>query len=101
MADQKLNITLNVEGITLPVTVSSVEEEKVYRDAASLIQQRVQRFRTIYPSLPSDKYYYVMAMLNIGVDAVRAANEASTEPYRKTIDDLVHEIDLLNLNKKK
>jgi len=101
MADQKINITLNVEGITLPVTVSSPEEEKVYRDAASLIQQRVQRFRSTYPSLPSDKYYYVMTMLNIGVDAVQAANSASVEPYRQTIDDLVKEIDQLNLNHKR
>lgn len=95
MDNRKLNISVSIEGIQLPLTVSGAEEEKVYRDAASLIQGRIQKLRSLYPNLTSDKYYYVMAMLNTAVDAVRTANSNATQPYIDTMDDLIKEIDAL------
>lgn len=89
----KLNITVTVEGIQLPMTVSSTDEEKVYRDAASLIQNRLRKLRDTYPSLPSEKYYYVMAMLNTAVDNVRAQDRLDTAPFMEMINDLNTELD--------
>ncbi|MDE5998566.1 MAG: cell division protein ZapA, partial [Bacteroidaceae bacterium] len=54
----KLSINVTIDGIRLPLQVSSTNEEKVYRDAASAIQQRIQRLRDRYPNLPNEKYYY-------------------------------------------
>lgn len=96
----KLNIKVNIEGIELPLTVNGSEEEKVYRDAALLIQKRLQTLRERYPKLPDEKYYYAMVMLYTGVDAVNAASSASTEPYVQMIDDLMGEFALLDEKKK-
>lgn len=93
--ESKLNIKVNIEGIELPLTVNGSEEEKIYRDAAMLIQQRLRVLREKYPHLPDEKYYYAMVMLYTGVDAVNAAASASTEPYVQMIDDLLTEFSLL------
>lgn len=93
----ELNIKVIIEGIELPLTVSDPDEEKVYRTAASSIQRRVQRLRDAYPGLPNDKYYYVMAMLNTAVDAVRAENKADTKPYAEMMTDIEKEIESLGI----
>lgn len=90
--DGKLNIKVNIEGIDLPLTVKTTDEEKAYRDAASLIQDRLRKYRARFPNLPSDKYYYAMVMLNTAVDAVNASNSASTAPLMEAISDLDKEI---------
>lgn len=91
----KLNINVVIEDISLPLQVVSPEEEKIYRDAAALIQNRVQRLREAYPSLPNDKYYYVMAMLNTAVEAVKAADRQDTLPYVEMMNDIEKELDTL------
>mgnify|MGYP002623012449 FL=1 len=93
----KLNVKVTIEDIPLPLQVSSPEEEKVYRDAASTIQHRIQRLRDAYPNLPNDKYYYVMAMLNTAVEAVKAANRIDTQPYVEMIHDIEKEIESLGI----
>lgn len=97
MADKKQNISVTIEDIKLPLTASSPEEEKLYRDAAALIQGRVQRLRDAYPNLPNDKYYYVMAMLNTSIDAVRTANKVDTAEYNTMMYDIEKELDTLNI----
>lgn len=93
----KLNINVTIEDIQLPLQVATAEEEKIYRDAASNIQRRIQRLRDAYPHLPNDKYYYVMAMLNTAVEAVKAAERIDTKPYVEMIHDLEKEIELLGI----
>ena len=88
----KLNIKVNIEDVDLPLTVNSTEEEKVYRDAASLIQDRLRKLRERYPNLPADKYYYAMVMLYTAVDAVNANNNASTAPLMDMVSDLDKEL---------
>lgn len=97
MADKKINISVTIEDIVLPLTANSTEDEKLYREAASAIQNRVQKLRDRYPNLPSDKYYYVMAMLNTSVDAIKSANKASVEPYEVMMADIEKELDALNI----
>ena len=93
----KLNIKVTIEDIPLPLQVSTPEEEKIYRDAASSIQRRIQRLRDAYPHLPNDKYYYAMAMLNTSVEAVKAANRLDTQPYVEMIQDIEKEIETLGI----
>ncbi len=97
MAETKQNIKVTIEDIALPLTASSPEEEKLFRDAASLIQNRIQRLREVYKNLPSDKYYYVMAMFNTAVDAVRAADRVDNTPYSTMMADIEKELDTLNI----
>lgn len=93
----KLNITVNIEDIRLPLQVATADEEKVYRDAASSIQRRIQRLRDAYPHLPNEKYYYVMAMLNTAVEAVKASNRTDTQPYVDMMHDIETEINSLGI----
>ena len=93
MENRKFNISVSIEGIQLPLTVSSAEEEKIYRNAASNIQGRVQKLRNMYPNLKNDKYYYVMAMLNTAVESVRTTNRNATQPFFDMMEGLEAEID--------
>lgn len=93
----KLNIKVVIEDIELPLQVSTPEEEKMYRNAASNIQRRIQRLRDAYPQLPHDKYYYVMAMLNTAFEAEKAAERTNTEPYMDMMQDIEKEIESLGI----
>lgn len=93
--ERRQNITVTIEGIQLPLTVKTEEEEKIYRDAASMIQDRLQKLRDLYPTLPNEKYYYAMVMLNTAADAVRAANRANMGPVLDIINDLNKDIEAI------
>ena len=97
--ERKQNITVSIEGIQLPLTVKTEEEEKIYRDAASMIQDRLQKLRDLYPTLPNEKYYYAMVMLNTAADAVRASNRANMEPVLDIINDLNKDIEAITAKK--
>ena len=92
----KLNINVTIEGIRLPLLVSSPEEEKMYRDAAASIQRRIQKLRDAYPTQTNDMYY-AMAMLNTSVEALKASNRADTQPYIEMMHDLEKEIESLDV----
>lgn len=93
----KLSLNVTIEGIRLPLQVSSPDEEKIYRDAASAIQRRIQRLRDMYPQMPNEKYYYAMAMLNTAVEAVKATDRLDTQPYVEMMHDLELELDTLEI----
>ncbi len=97
--ERKQNITVSIEGIQLPLTVKTEEEEKIYRDAASMIQDRLQKLRDLYPTLPNEKYYYAMVMLNTAADAVRASNRANMGPVLDIINDLNKDIEAITAKK--
>lgn len=93
----KLNINVTIEGIQLPLQVSSTDEERVYRDAASNIQRRIQKLRDAYPNMPNDKFYYVMAMLTTAAEAVNASDRTDTQPYIEMMHDLDKEIESIGI----
>ena len=88
----RLNITVSVEGIQIPLTVETTEEEKVYRDAAVRIQDCLRNLRQTFPSLGNEKYYYAMAMLVTAVEAVKQSNEVDNTPMLEMMSDLTDEI---------
>lgn len=94
---KKLNINVTIEDVPLPLQVETPDEERIYRTAAANIQRRIQRLRDAYPNLPSDKYYYVMAMLNTAVEAVKTADRQDTKPYTEMMHDIEKEINSLEI----
>lgn len=92
----KLNIKVQIEGVQLPMQVSSPEEEKIYRDAAAAIQRRIQKLRDTYPD-QSNIEYYAMAMLTTSVEAMRLASKADTQPYIEMMHDIEKEIETLGI----
>lgn len=91
-----LNIKVVIEGVQLPTQVSSPEEEKIYRDAASAIQRRIQKLRDTYPKR-SNIEYYAMAMLTTSVEAAKLANKADTQPYIDMMHDIEKEMETLGI----
>lgn len=92
MEERKFNISVFIEGIRLPMQVANAEEEKIYRDAASNIQNRIHQLRTAYPTL-NEKHHYAMAMLMTAVDSVLSSNRNDTQPFFDLMKDLEAEID--------
>ncbi len=95
--NEKLNITISVEDMTFPMIVSSAEEEKLWRKAASDIQKRLQYIRSKYTSVPSENYYYVMAMLTVFVDSVKLENKTDNAPYLEMMKGIEKSIEELGI----
>ena len=92
---RKLTVNVNIEEITLPMTVSNTEDEEIYRKAASQVNERLRTMRQRYPDLPQEKYYYAMVMLNTAVDALRTERGKDISPVMSVISELERDIDNL------
>lgn len=93
MDGQKITVNLRIGDVKLPMAVATVEQEKLVRDAAAMLQNKLNLIRDSFPSLPSEDYYYAMASLNIAIDALNASNKASVAPVMEVLTDLEREID--------
>lgn len=89
-----LTVNVNIEEVTLPMTVNDTEDEEIYRKAASLVNERLRNMRKRYHDLP-EKYYYAMVMLNSAVDALKAERNRDVTPVMDVISSLEQEIDNL------
>lgn len=87
-----LTVNVNIEGVSLPMTVSSVEDEARIRKAALMINNRLQGMREKFPTLPSDNYYYAMVLLNTTVDVLKLESKSDASPIMEVLDDLGTEI---------
>lgn len=68
MADQQLEIHINIANKMYPITVDRNSEE-IYRKAAKLIQKRLDTYTAEFHA--EDKQdYYAMVMLDLAVDLV-------------------------------
>ena len=83
--------------MTFPMTVSSVEEEQLWRKAASDINKRLVFLRNKYSSVPNEKYYYVMAMLTVFVDCLKVENKADNAPFMEMMKDIENKINELGI----
>ena len=54
MEGNKITVNVRIGNVTLPMTVSTTEEEEVVRNAASLVQSKLNSFRDKFPKLPSE-----------------------------------------------
>ncbi len=90
--DNKQKIHIQIDGVTLPMRVSSADEEKRYRDAAKYINDSLMSVKLKYPEVPNEKYYTSIVMLDLARKGVEISNIHSIEPYKKSISELSSEI---------
>ena len=90
--ERKQKIHIQIDGIDLPMLVSSTDEEKRYRDAAKYINECLLSVKQKYPNVPSEKYYTSIVMLDLARKGVEISNAHSIEPYKKAISELSSEI---------
>lgn len=68
MAGQKFDINVNIANKMYPITVDR-DSEEIYRNAAKLIQRKLDSYTATYHA--EDKLdYYAMVMLDLAVDLV-------------------------------
>jgi len=91
--DKKQKIHVQVDGITLPMLVSSADEEKVYRDAARVVNDRLMSVKQKYPEVPDNRYYTSIVMLDLARKGVEVSNAHSVAPYKQSISELQSEIE--------
>ncbi len=95
MEGYKLTIHVTIDGVTLPMTVTSADEEEIIRKAASNVNQLLIKLREKYSVVPNDRYYDAMVMLKSEVRALSAAKESEAAPVFEVLGDIEKDIDEL------
>ena len=86
-------ITINIAGVSIPLTIESGKEE-VYRLAEREVSKYFKEIRTNNLQGWTDRHYLVMAALHFAIDSVRQRrrSEIDSDDLRK-LDELSTEID--------
>ena len=89
--DELFEIKLMVGGTYYPLTIRR-KDERLYREAARRINDKLNRYRTRYPQLSEEKYY-VMAAVHISMVNIMWESFNDTAPYKDKIRQLDKELD--------
>lgn len=89
--DDKQNISLWVGNQLFELTVPR-EDEKLYRDAAKLIKDKLNRYRREYPSFNTDRIW-AMSMLELSFQYVMVKDRNDTQPFTDKVKELTTDID--------
>jgi len=95
MDGQKLTIHVPIAQLSLPMTVTSTEQEATVRKAASNVNQQLLAVREKYKKVPNEQYYYAMVMLNSEIRALTAETKSDATPILDILRDLETEIEQL------
>ena len=89
--DDLFEIKLMVGGSYYPLTIHR-KDERLYREAARRINDKLNRYRMRYPQLSEEKYY-VMAAVHIAMVNVMLEDFNDTAPYKDKIRQMDKELD--------
>jgi cell division protein ZapA len=89
--DDLFEIKLMVGGTYYPLTIHR-KDERLYREAARRINDKLNRYRERYPQLSEEKYY-VMAAVHISMVNIMWEDFNDTAPYKDKIQQLDKELD--------
>ncbi len=95
MNDDKLLITLNVDGRRYPLRIDRADEE-AYRKAAKVIDDKLNRYRIAYGDNPdlSIVDLLIMASIQLLGESYLDYNKVDPRPYEETIGSLIEELDI-------
>ena len=89
--DDLFEIKLMVGGTYYPLTIPR-KDERLYREAARRINDKLNRYREHFPQLSEEKYY-VMAAVHIAMVNVMLEDFNDTAPYKAKIQQMDKELD--------
>ena len=89
----KLVIQLLIGSHMQQITVRR-DQEEIFRKAALLINERLNKYKTAYPN-QGDAKYMSIALLDFAVKSLQLEQNVDTEPYNKSIEALTKEIEEL------
>ncbi len=93
MSDDKLLITLKVDGRRFPLRIDRSEEE-FYRKAAKVIDDKLNRYKIKYGDNPelSTLDLLIMATIHVLGESYAKYNIIDTKPYEETMGSLIEEL---------
>ena len=89
--DDLFEIKLMVGGTYYPLTIPR-NDERLYREAARRINDKLNRYREHFPQLSEEKYY-VMAAVYIAMVNIMLEDFNDTAPYKDKIRQMDKELD--------
>ena len=89
--DKRL-IHINVYDEKISIMVAT-EDEKLYRDAATLITQRYNRYAATYKGAKSDHTIALMVLVDVALQYERQSRRNDTSQYNNVIERLTREIE--------
>lgn len=93
MADNndKIGINLVINGDRQHLTIPR-DKEKVFRDAADLINERFNKYRQSFQNQSSTRYT-AFVMLDIAVRYLQTQDKQDTQPFTQSMTELLAEIE--------
>ena len=82
----KIKINLQIADTNYPLTIER-EEEEMIRDAAKLVNMKLNAYRTRHPNLDAAKILGMVAY-DFSLDNLRQKERNDTEPYTEKIKEL-------------
>ena len=97
MDDKMMKINLLIDNLRYPLNIPREEEER-YRDAAKMINNTLNKYRSMWPELSANNHW-AMAALEIAFNLTTNENRNDTKPYLDKIEELTEELDHYISNK--
>ncbi|MCI6701725.1 MAG: cell division protein ZapA [Prevotellaceae bacterium] len=89
---EKLHIRLHVYDTDMTVNIPR-EDEELYRSAAKLISETINRYASYYDGRKSEKEILYMALIDIALQLVREQKNNDVEPFVDILGKLTSEIE--------
>lgn len=89
--DDKLKIHLMVDNDRYPLTIKR-DEEIYYRDAAKQIDNKLNKYRRLYPNFSTVKHW-TMAALELAYENAVLKDRNDTGPYMEKLKQLEEDLD--------
>ena len=91
MDDKMMKINLLIDNQRYPLNIPR-EKEQRYRDAAKMINNTLNKYRSMWPEL-STSNHWAMAALEIAFNLTTNENRNDTKPYLDKLEELTKELD--------
>ena len=91
MDDKMMKINLLIDNLRYPLNSPRKEEER-YRDAAKMINNTLNKYRSMWPELSANNHW-AMAALEIAFNLTTNENRNDTKPYMEKLEELTKELD--------
>ena len=91
MDDKMMKINLLIDNLRYPLNIPRKEEER-YRDAAKMINNTLNKYRSMWPELSANNHW-AMAALEIAFNLTTNENRNDTKPYMEKLEELTKELD--------
>ena len=89
--DEMMKIHLLIDSGRYPLKIHR-EDEQIYRDAAKQIDNKLNKYRNMFPDM-NPKDYWVMVALELAYENISLKDKNDTQPYKEKVEELTKEIE--------